>query len=123
MSDMTIALAPRPYVAVVPRRFVPSHATYLRRRLVVCTVLALLMLVLLVGAGQVLANRGGAPASTSAVRPATAAAAIYVVQPGDTLWSIAEEFHGEHGLSSYVDTLVAINHGTELTVGQRLALP
>ena len=77
-----------------------------------------------VGGGSVLANRGGAPASTSAVRPASvSSAASYVVQPGDTIWSIAQRFHGEGSQMRYVDALVAINGGSALQVGQVMTLP
>ena len=71
------------------------------------------------GAGSVLANRGGEPASAAAVRPAV----TYVVQPGDTLWSIAESHHGELSLSAYVDLLVGRNGGATIQVGQALLLP
>jgi LysM repeat protein len=71
------------------------------------------------GAGNVLANRGGAPASAAAVRPAS----TYVVQPGDTLWSIAAANHGEASQSTYVDALVSVNGGASLQVGQVITLP
>jgi len=119
------AVIPAPYA--VGRR---SAATYARRRLLVLVVLAV-VLVLLVGTGHVVANRGGAPASASAIRPespqaapgATGAAPIYVVQPGDTLWSIGERFHGSTPLVDYVDHLVAMNGGTTLQIAQPISLP
>ncbi len=126
------------YAVVVPgRQFrpAPSAQVYLRRRVLAGIALATVVLMLLVSVSQVLANRGGDPASVPTVRPATAAAAagagvdvatgqaIYVVQPGDTLWSIAEQFHGDGSLTHYVDVLVDHNDGTELAVGQRLLLP
>ena len=75
-----------------------------------------------------MANRGGAPASTPAVRLANRAAAgsletTYVVQAGDTLWSIGQRFRGHTGLAEYVDALVAANGGSEIQVAQALALP
>jgi LysM repeat protein len=76
-------------------------------------------LALLIGASQVLANRGGDPASTPAVRPATE----YVVQPGDTMWSLAERFHGSFARSGYLDRLLDANGGPALQVGQVLTLP
>ena len=117
------------YAVVVPSRFgttAPSSQVYARRRLAVCLVLAVVLLAMWFGAGRVLASRGGAPASTPAVRPAAAAASVaatYVVQPGDTMWSIAASHHGAHGRVSYVDALVAANGGTSLAVGQLLSLP
>jgi LysM repeat protein len=77
------------------------------------------VIALWVGAGSVLANRGGAPASTSAVRPAS----TYVVQPGDTLWSIAQRFHGQSSQVGYVDALVSVVGDAALQVGQVIALP
>ena len=93
--------------------------------------LAMIVLVLFVGTGHVVANRGGAPASASTIRPATAAAMVaatpaanlYVVQAGDTLWSIGQRFHGHSSLADYVDALVSANGGTELQVAQALTLP
>lgn len=107
----------------------PAIQIYARRRLMAAFVLLAFVLVLLVGTGHVVANRGGAPASASTVRPATPAAAVaaplhvYVVQAGDTLWSIGERFHGRAGLSGYVDALVAANGGTRLQVSQAITLP
>jgi LysM repeat protein len=48
---------------------------------------------------------------------------VYVVQPGDTLWSIGQRFHGHTSLADYVDTLVSANGGTQLQVSQALTLP
>ncbi len=109
------------YTVVVPARLVAPVTTtvYIRRRLLVSMVVAVTLLVLWFGAGNVLANRGGAPASTPTVRPV----ATHVVQPGDTLWSIAESNHGQASLTAYVDTLVAANGGTRLEVGQVISLP
>jgi hypothetical protein len=124
----TMALA-----AVIPASYSTgrrSAVTYARRRLLVLLVIAL-ALVLLFGAGHVVANRGGAPASASAIRPespqaapaAAVAGRIYVVQPGDTLWSIGERFHGSTPLVDYVDRLVAANGGATLQVAQPIPLP
>lgn len=110
------------YAVVVPHRLarpVPTTTVYVRRRLLVVGMLVAMVLVLWFGAGNVLANRGGAPASTPTVRPA----ATYVAQPGDTLWSIAQAHHGGSSLTGYVDALVAANGGTQLQVGQVVVLP
>ena len=115
------------YTVVVPARLRaaavaeqrPATQVFVRRRLMVAMVFIAVVVALSVGAGSVLANRGGAPASTSAVRPAT----TYVVQPGDTIWSIAQRFHGEGSQMRYVDALVAINGGSALQVGQVMTLP
>jgi hypothetical protein len=110
--------------------FRSSSHLYARRRLLAVLTMVAIVLVLLVGAGYVVANRGGAPASASTIRPATALALavtapanVYIVQAGDTLWSIGQRFHGHTVLADYVDALVSANGGTELQVSQALALP
>jgi LysM repeat protein len=118
---------------VIPGRFGESSTAsqiYARRRLMVLLVLAAILLVLLVGTGHVVANRGGAPASASMIRPANPTAAatpaavnMYVVQAGDTMWSIGQRFHGDRSLADYVDQLIADNGGTEIQVSQALSLP
>jgi LysM repeat protein len=118
---------------VIPGQFSESYAPsqiYARRRLMVILSLVAIVLVLFVGTGHVVANRGGAPASASMIRPATPAVAaapatanVYIVQAGDTLWSIGERFHGHTSLVDYVDSLVEGNGGAELQVSQALTLP
>jgi LysM repeat protein len=112
----------QPYTVVLPSRLAeprPAAQVYVRRRLLVGLVLVAVVLGVWFSAGSVLANRGGEPASAAAVRPATS----YVVHPGDTLWSIAEQFHGSHDQAAYVDLLVRLNGGTVIQVGQALTLP
>ena len=118
----------------------PAHSVYMRRRLAVGLLLAAAVGVLGVSANTVLANRGGVPASTSTVRPANVALApsalpvampvvvpspaiTYIVQPGDSIWQLAAQFHGTHGFNNYVDSLIAANGGTVLQPGQLLVLP
>ena len=118
---------------VIPGQFgesYPASQIYARRRLMALLSLATIVLVLFVGAGHVVANRGGAPASASMIRPATsaavlppAAAHLYVAQAGDTLWSIGQRFHGHMALADYVDALVEANGGTKIQVSQAIALP
>ena len=125
----TVAIA-----VVIPGQFSqfhPASQVYTRRRLMAVLTLAMIVLVLLVGTGHVVANRGGAPASAPTISPANAAAVVgaasaanvYVVQAGDTLWSIGQRFHGHSSLADYVDALVSANGGTELQVAQALTLP
>ena len=72
-----------------------------------------------VGAGNVLANRGSAPASAPAVRQAT----TYLVQPGDTMYSIAEAHRNGGDLMDFVDDLIALNGGVTVQIGQQITLP
>lgn len=113
------------YAVVVPRDVSPQRRTdavYIRRRCTVLAVLFVLVAVLWLGVGSVLANRGGAPASVLTVRPAQLAS-VWVVESGDTLWSIGQAAHGSHDLAEYVDDLVAVNGGTHLEVGRVITLP
>ncbi|MCU1501112.1 MAG: hypothetical protein JWM12_466 [Ilumatobacteraceae bacterium] len=106
------------YTVVVPRSHAPS-SLYRRRRLAAFGVLVFVLALVLLGVGQVLANRGGDPASIPMVRPATS----YVVQPGDTMWSLAAEFHGPWSRADYLDQLLHDNGGSRLAIGQLLHLP
>lgn len=92
---------------------------YLRRRVVAALAFSVTMLLLWLGAGNVLASRGGDPASVSTARPG----ATYVVQAGDTLWSIADTHRGDRGRTEYVEALIALHGSTVVHVGQVVALP
>lgn len=144
---MTATLFPARYGEIEVRfgATSPAHDVYVRRRLVVVLVLTALVALLGLGAHSVLADRGGVPASTPAIRPANSALAAaqprpagvvpvavpvvvpatltYVVQPGDTLWSLAEQFRGGAGMSHYVDMLVSANGGSVVQPGQVLVMP
>lgn len=139
---MTAALFPSTFGEIEVRfgAVDPVHAVYVRRRLLVGLVFAALFVVLSLGVHTVLANRGGVPASTPTIRPATAqllpdaapiampvvptpSALTYIIQPGDSLWNLAERFHAGHALSGYVDALVRANGGTVVHPGQVLVLP
>jgi Tfp pilus assembly protein FimV len=109
----------------------PSSATYRRRRAV-----ALVLLVSLALGGLMLASRAvsavGAAVLTEApvaeptfAAPAAAtpaAAHRYVVQPGDTLWSIARQLQPEGDVRPLVDQLSARHGGSALQAGERLDL-
>ncbi len=110
----------------------PPRQVYLRRRLVV--LVALLMLLTCAGllvravpsspGGHPASAPGRAPAAGAAPAAAAAAPAVYVVQPGDTLWSIGQRLVGANGdVADVVDSLIALNGGTGLDAGQRLLLP
>jgi LysM repeat protein len=123
---MALALDPRFVVELSPqpRHAAPTHDVFVRRRIAVVSAAIVSLLLVLGGisvAGRALAGRGGVPASAPAAQPVQSAP--YVVQPGDTLWSIAQRFRGERSLAGYVDALVQANAGPDITVGQRLVLP
>ena len=103
-------VAPRPAL---------SRAVYHRRRLGVLITIGLFVAVGL--------NVMSAPSSGASRSPlpaaGTEAAAEYVVQPGDTLWSIAGDLAPDADRRAAVDQLAAVNAGVDLQVGQRLVVP
>jgi hypothetical protein len=46
-----------------------------------------------------------------------------VAEPGDTLWSIAERWHGEIGFERYLEALINLNDGPSIQAGQSITLP
>ena len=98
-----------------------TSARYLRRRLIV---LGLVVLVV-VGVARLAtaAVAGPTPPGPAVATSAAGPAAVHVVQPGDTLWSIAGAIAPEADVRLVVDQLVALNGAAPLAVGQRLALP
>ena len=104
-------------------RAVQLRRTYLRRRLLVVTVLVLLVL----GAAHLLSAVGGALASPAVPAPA-ASAATYDVAPGETLWSIAGQVLPGGDRRDAVDRLIEANpwlleSGTVLRAGDVLRVP
>ena len=121
-ATLDVALGRRALVCTAP-----TVATYRRRRLMVLLAAVTTALLLVVAASRAAATFGDVPASVSGRRPAPAqspppAAGIYVVQPGDTLWSIARRLQPEGDLRALVHHLTRVNGGAHLEVGQRLVL-
>lgn len=116
---------PRPHLRVIEGGRGPARrvvrARYLRRRLVVLGLAALLVL----GAVKLAtaAGAGFAPPGPADAQGAAGPAAVYVVEPGDTLWSIAGEIAPGTDVRVTVDRLVERNGNAPLAVGQRLELP
>jgi LysM repeat protein len=67
------------------------------------------------------------PALSSTVHAAPPVAyATVTVQPGQTLWSLAEQKTAPGGdVQATLDQIIAVNHlsGADLTIGQRLTVP
>jgi hypothetical protein len=116
-----------------------TATVYRRRRLVVLAMLATLLVVTVATAGRVAAFVGdvgaptaglpavatpapapGSPAAGPATRPG--AGAVYVVQPGDTVWSVARRLQPKGDLRGLVDRIVARNGGAALRPGQALVV-
>ena len=103
------------------------RAVYRRRRLAVLAVLAVVVTAALLLASAVLARVAGDgtpdPVAGSSSSSSSSAAEVHVVQPGDTLWSIARSLEPEGDVRLVVDRLVDLNGGAPITVGQQLVLP
>ncbi|MGQ0433321.1 MAG: LysM peptidoglycan-binding domain-containing protein [Microthrixaceae bacterium] len=100
---------------------VAQTAIYRRRRLVAAVALVLLAVTafLLVNAVVTRIAGDGTPNPVAG----TSAPGVHVVQPGDTLWSIARELDANVDVRLVVDQLVDLNGRAPLVVGQHLALP
>tara|TARA_B100002003_G_scaffold53367_1_gene48652 strand:+ start:4281 stop:4685 length:405 start_codon:yes stop_codon:yes gene_type:complete len=131
MRTMTMTFVPHPTgrpslgalgaFRAVPARVTPTHV-YRRRRMVAALVLATTIFcgTLVAGelAGRVNGVPGGAPAG------AAGEPVVYVVQPGDTLWAIAERLTPAGiDVRHTVDRLTIAAGGALLQPGQRIELP
>ncbi len=104
----------------------PDRATRVRRRRLAVLVVAVALVAVtalgvqaLSGLTEVGGTSGPEPVE---VRQAPVAGQQYVVQPGDTLWSIAEQVAPDADPRAVVDALREANGGPMLDVGTRLTL-
>ena len=116
-------------VACAPLRSAPTVRTYRRRRLAVLLAATAAVLLVPVAASRAVAAFRDVPASVPERRPAPATspgaqAGGYLVQPGDTLWSIASERYAGDPREG-VWKLERRNQllGTTISPGQKLVLP
>lgn len=126
-------LRPTPRSVTPPPRLRPSSVTFWRRRVVTLLALTSLVVVAHVLVGSALdrsAERSVVTAPSAAATlpdPAAAPAApadpeVYVVRPGDTVWSIASSLQPEGDVRPLVDQLTERAGGSGLQAGQRIAL-
>jgi nucleoid-associated protein YgaU len=113
-------------VVPAPRRL-PDRATRVRRRRLAVLVVGVVVAVAVVALGRVVGPLVTSPADTSPAPagsggPVPVDGGVYVVQPGDTLWTIATEVAPSRDPRPVVDRLRAVNGGTELDVGDRLVI-
>ncbi|HZT65824.1 MAG TPA: LysM domain-containing protein [Acidimicrobiales bacterium] len=95
------------------------RAVYRRRRIAVLLLATAAVPVGRAGVGLL----GGGPLTASGQLPRPASAAVYVVQPGDTLWSIAERLRPGGDPRPLVAALTAELHGSGPVPGEQLNLP
>jgi LysM domain len=126
---MTATFHPHQHRTVHAERMdlVPNYAV--RRLIAAVVALAVLALgaIAVVETVGALVDLGGRPAAASEI-PAPgsgqpAAPRLHVAAPGDTLWSIAEQYRGEVSRDRFVDALIDLNGGTGIQVGQPVRLP
>ena len=121
-------LSAEPAAVAVRREATPvrptatSRPVYRRRRLLVAVTLGLLASALSLLGGALVARVTGTPGA--AVGEAAGEPVVHVVQPGDTLWSIAERITpDDRDIRHTVDRLAASTGGAMLQPGQRVVLP
>lgn len=108
----------RPVLVVLPPVTRPGARTFRRRRLAVLAA-AVLPVVAVIGLASI--SSSDAPAPTPAAHGA-GAGLVYVVQPGDTVWSIARKIDPTGDTRETVDRIVHLNGSASLQPGQRLRL-
>jgi hypothetical protein len=94
-----------------------SRTTYWRRRAVVAVMVVALLFVM-ARAGAAL---GGSTPAAPERHPAHSSAVSTVVQPGDSLWTVAERLAPDDDPRPVVDALSSVRHGTVLTPGETIS--
>ncbi|MFI5047087.1 MAG: LysM peptidoglycan-binding domain-containing protein [Acidimicrobiia bacterium] len=94
-----------------------SRAAYVRRRLSVA-VLAVGLVLVTAQAGVALGGSSPAPGRAPTAPAAQDQGVSTVVQPGDSLWSLARRLAPEQDPRPVVDALRAARHGRPLLVGE-----
>ncbi len=100
----------------------PMASVYRRRRLVVGTIAALLVIITGLTVNEVLASDSGVTASAAVAGPAPERITV-TAQPGDTLWALARRHHGSVDVDRYLDRLISLNGGPSIQAGQAVVLP
>lgn len=122
-GDPCTLLPPRPRPARSPS--VPSPAVIRRRRVVAGGLAGVILLGLFVGLQALFGRLDGGPLA-SVGSPAAAqlpAARVWVVHPGDTLWSIALASGARGDIRPLVARLSAEVDGRPLQPGERIRIP
>jgi hypothetical protein len=123
-AAMPVSLGGRPQLVLLPGGLATTPpvapAVYWCRRLVAALIVVGLASALWAGLGAL----GGALTVSGRSSPLGGAAdPVYVVQPGDTLWTLARRLDPGGDPRPLVDRLVAARAGATLQVGERFSLP
>ena len=119
------APAPRHLRLVPPPRGrrLSRTAIYRRRRVLIIVALFFAVFLLVLAARAAVGALGGGPlAAPEAPAARGGAAAVYVVHPGDTYWSIARHLQPSGDVRVLVDRLSSEHGGAPLQPGEQLAL-
>jgi hypothetical protein len=111
----TAHMIPAPTGANAPTERSVGPETYRRRRLAVVAVVVGLLLGL--------ASFGRQADATPTAEAEAAEAVLVVVQPGDTLWTIAQTLAPERDVRPLVSELTEIAGGASIQPGQLLRVP
>ena len=123
MSNVMVLQATAPAGRVRPGTAPATRPNYVLRRTIALFLAIAVAVLLATAVSGLLAGLGGDPASASGAQPA-AVAEYHVVQPGESLWTIAMEHHGDVPVDRFVDKLISLNGGgTLIQVGQAVWLP
>lgn len=107
----------------------PGAVVYWRRRLTALVIFAALVLALATMAGRLRSVPHAASEPRSLARGGRVlqtqllARQVHIVQPGDTLWSIARAMHPAGDVRALVQQLADTRHGAPLQVAERIELP
>jgi hypothetical protein len=100
---------------------------YRRRRVVALILAVAFVVVAMAGLRAVVLSTGtfgGRPLSAAdGSTPVPAGSETLLVQPGQTLWTIARDLQPSGDVRPLVDELAALNGGAMLEAGQNLVLP
>ena len=100
----------------------PLHQrVYRRRRLAFLSIVGLIVFLSVLLANEIIGRIHGIPGGS--VVEASGNPVVYIVQPGDTLWEIADKFNPEGtDIRHTVDELAKVTGGSYLQPGQRIVL-
>ena len=118
---MFVTMSPVPAPLYVTARRDLTYV-YWRRRFVALVLLAALAVALLLAMRAGMATLGGVPASAPEGNITGPPARVVVVQPGDTVWTIARAVQPDGDVRPLVDSLLH-DHPGPLQPGDRLLVP